>query len=140
MTLSEVNMESLRAYIRSHPKEQSEILHSNLRYIFFKLTEPNPVKGSLGVPLSPERSIAIDHNSLPWQLPTLIETEVPTFNSKGELNGFERFTRFMLPQDSGSAIKGAGRVDIFCGGGQKTENRANHMKRKGKLYFLLKKR
>ncbi len=140
MQLADVTMQSLRDYILKHPDEQKEIFYHNPRYIFFTLTRPQPIKGTLGLPLTPERSIAIDYKTLPWQLPALIDTRIPTFNKQGKLAGYQQFRRFMAAQDTGAAIKGAGRVDIFWGAGRTAENRANYMKEKGRLYFLLKKR
>lgn len=140
MQLADVNMESIRDYLNRHPEEREAILHHNPRFIFFKLLESKPPKGSGGVALTPERSIAIDPATLPWQAPAFIATERPTFNNQGELDSYTPFNRFMMAQDTGSAIKGSGRVDIFWGNGLDAEKTASHLKEKGHLYFLVKKR
>jgi membrane-bound lytic murein transglycosylase A len=64
---------------------------------------------------------------------------MPTVGADGQITGWKTLTRFVFPQDSGAAIKGTGRVDIFWGDGEYAEIAANHMKEQGKLYFLVKK-
>lgn len=140
MELSNVNMESIRQYLDDHPDEQDAIFHHNPRYIFFTLKENRAPKGSGGVPLTAERSIALDNATLPWQAPAFISTRRPIFNKDGEIERYEQFNRFMMAQDTGAAIKGAGRVDIFWGNGPDAEKTASHLKEKGHLFFLVKKK
>lgn len=128
-------MDSIRDYLNKNPQEQSRILHHNPRFIFFTEKEDKAPIGSNGIALTAERSIAIDQQILPWQALCFIDTTLPT---TGEQEGII-FSSFMLPQDSGAAIKGAGRVDIFWGNGKKAKNIASHMKEKGNVYFLIKK-
>ncbi len=125
MKLEDVNMESIRDYLNKHPQEIKSVLHHNPRFIFFKLLENKSPKGSGGVPLTPQRSIAIDTKNLPWQAPAFITTKRPTFNNLGEVKSYRPFNRFMMAQDTGAAIKGSGRVDIFWGNGLDAERTAS---------------
>lgn len=140
MTLEETNMESIRHYLTTHPSEQKRVLNYNPRFIFFKWAggDKKP-KGSGGVELTPGRSIAIDNNTLPWQSLGYITTSRPNFNDEGVRIGERPLTRFVVAQDTGSAIKGSGRVDIFWGNGKEPEKTASYMKETGNLFFLIKK-
>ena len=140
MKLADVNMESIRDYLNTHPKEQDTIFQYNPRFTFFKLLESKSPKGSGGVGLTPERSIAIDTSTLPWQAPAFVSTNIPTFNDEGGIKTYQPFNRFMMAQDTGAAITGSGRVDIFWGNGSEAEKTASHLKEKGHLYFLVKKK
>lgn len=135
MSLEQTNMDSIRAYLTNHPEQQSRILHHNPRYIFFADKGNKAPVGSNGMELTAERSIAIDQTVLPWQTICFLQS---TFPQAAEQGGTV-FSSFMLPQDSGAAIKGPGRVDIFWGNGSRAKNIASHMKEEGKLYFLIKK-
>ena len=141
MSLEEISMEKIREYLTSNPDKAKEIYYHNERYIFFSwASNNNPPAGSSGVQLTPERSIAIDQKMLPAQALGFLITRTPIFNKKGELTGWAPYSRIVLPQDSGSAIKGAGRVDLFWGNGENAKASAGIMKEEGTLYFLVKKR
>ena len=139
MELQDVTIPAIRSYFNQHPEQIVEMLHHNPRYIFFKWGDGSGPKGSLGQVLTPGRSIAIDHSILPTGTIGYIISRKPVLGSDGSISHWKQFSRFVLPQDSGSAIKGAGRVDLFWGAGDYAKTAANHMKEKGKFYFLLKK-
>lgn len=140
MTLDEVNIPAIRAYLKQHPKEQQRILHHNPRFIFFAWGDTIGPQGSCGEVLTPGRSIAIDHSVLPGGTLGYLVSRTPNLRADGQQDGWQPLARFVYPQDSGAAIKGTGRVDIFLGQGRAAEFAANHMKEDGKLYFLVKKR
>ena len=100
--------------------------------------EEGPV-GSLGVPLTAGRSIATDRRLFPKAALAFIVTQRPVLDPSGKLVGWEPFSRFVLNQDTGSAIRGGQRVDLFFGTGREAAAAAGHMKSTGKLYFLIKK-
>ncbi|MGL1932822.1 MAG: MltA domain-containing protein [Desulfotalea sp.] len=135
LSREETNMESIRAYLNLHPNELKQILHYNPRYIFFRDAGNKPIVGSASIPLTPMRSIAIDEKSLPWQLPILLSSSFPHFSETGLQT--KMINRFLVAQDTGSAIKGFGRIDLFCGSGEIARRTASHMKEKGSLYFLV---
>ncbi len=140
MELEDVTMPKIRQYLTNNPHELERILHHNKKFIFFSWAPSNkPPRGSSGVSLTPERSIAIDQNTLPAAAIGYIMTREPIFDDKGTLTGWKPFNHFVLPQDSGSAIKGAGRADIFWGHGSTAKAKAGVMKEPGALYFLVKK-
>ena len=139
MTLEEVNIPAIRAYLRHHPEQQQRILQHNPRFIFFTRGDSLPPKGSSGERLTPGRSIAMDASSLPGGTIGYLASRRPVFDLNGTITDWIPLNRFVFPQDSGAAIKGTGRVDIFWGNGNYAELAANHMKEEGKLYFLVKK-
>jgi len=120
-------------YLKANPEQQGIYLPRNNRFIFFRETSGKPPQGSLGVPVTAERSIATDKSIMPPGALALISAPIP---EKGSL---ERsvVSRFVLDQDTGSAIKGAGRVDIFMGTGKSAGDRAGLINHDGKLYYLL---
>jgi membrane-bound lytic murein transglycosylase A len=136
---SDISMQMIRQYLREHPAETKRILHFNSKFVFFKWEDGEP-QGSLGEVLTPGRSIAVDREALPiWAMGYII-TQRPVMDQTGTVTGWEPLRRFVLPQDSGEAIKGTGRADVFWGNGLYAETAAGLMKEKGQLYFLVRKR
>ncbi|NES81327.1 MAG: murein transglycosylase A, partial [Moorea sp. SIO2B7] len=123
-------------YFQANPLELNEYLPRNNRFIFFQETKGAPPRGSLGVPVTPDRSIATDKSLMPPGALALIRTPIPYLNQSGELEA-PLVSRYVLDQDTGSAIKGAGRVDIFLGGGKVAGDRAGMIDWTGQLYYLL---
>jgi membrane-bound lytic murein transglycosylase A len=139
MKLEEVSIPAIRRYLSNHPEKTERILHHNPRFIFFAFGDNLGPRGSSGEVLTPGRSIAIDHKALPGGALGFLATRKPVLDDKGNITGWTSFNRFVFPQDSGSAIKGAGRVDVFWGKGLYAETAANNMKEEGALFFLVKK-
>ena len=139
MTLEASSIPAIRHYLDHHPEELSRVLHHNPRYIFFRLLGEEAPRGSLGLPLTGGRSVAIDRDTLPDTMVAWLETTVPVLDDKGEIVTWRNSGRFVRPQDSGSAITGTGRVDLFLGSGQYAETAAGTMRQPGRLYFLVKK-
>jgi membrane-bound lytic murein transglycosylase A len=119
-------------------QEIYDVLSHNERYTFFRFLEKDPV-GSLGESVTPDRTIATDPDYFPEGALAFISLRKPVFDADGNIKERVNFSRFVLSQDKGSAIKGPGRVDIFCGFGTKAENTAGTLKEDGELYLLLKK-
>lgn len=130
------SMESIRTYFSGHPDQLQPYLNRNERYTFFKIGENEPV-GCLGLELTPERSIAIDKQIFPAGALSYIVTTIPAVNASMEVEQYVPWSRFVLNQDEGGAIKGSHRVDIFWGTGNRAEAVASHMKQPGKLYYLI---
>lgn len=139
LTLEEANIPAIRAYLHDHPEQQQRILQQNPRFIFFSWGDTLPPKGSSGEPLTPGRSIAIDPSALPGGTIGYLASRRPVMAGNGTITGWTPLNRFVFPQDSGAAIKGTGRVDIFWGAGNYAEVAASHMKEEGTLFFLVKK-
>jgi membrane-bound lytic murein transglycosylase A len=131
----EMSMQRLRQYLLDHPEEQSEIFSYNESYVFFRFLEEGPL-GSLEVPLTPGRSLATDSRLFPKGALAFIITEKPVIDAAGRLAGWQPFARFVLNQDTGAAIRGPQRADLYFGTGFEAEAGAGYMNRQGKLYFL----
>lgn len=140
MTREEATMPTIRHYLRQNPGEQKRILHHNPRFIFFQWNDKKESPtGSLGLPLTAGRSIAVDPATLPTGVMAYLVSQKPVLDGEGRLLQWEPMHRFVLPQDAGAAIKGAGRADLFWGNGHYAETVAGNMKEQGQLYFLVKK-
>lgn len=132
---AEMSMQRLRRYLLEFPEERSEIFSYNESYVFFRFLEEGPL-GNLEVPLTAGRSIATDARLFPKGALAFISTERPVLDATGEIVGWQPFSRFVLNQDTGGAIRGPQRVDLYFGTGAEAEGLAGYMNRTGKLYFL----
>jgi membrane-bound lytic murein transglycosylase A len=131
----EMSMQRLRGYLSDHPEEQNEIFSYNESYVFFRFLQEGPL-GNIEVPLTAGRSIATDARLFPKGALAFISTERPVLDAAGGLAGWQPFSRFVLNQDTGGAIRGPQRVDLYFGTGAEAEGAAGYMNRPGKLYFL----
>lgn len=136
MKLEDANMASIRDYIRAHPQERDEILFHNDSYIFFRWTDARGATGALGEELTPGRSIAADKSIFPAAGLGFLASRRPVTQGEQVVQWIP-MNRFVTLQDSGSAIRGPGRVDLFWGTGNAAGFTAGHMKEEGALYFLL---
>jgi membrane-bound lytic murein transglycosylase A len=136
LTREAVSLPTLRAWLAAaSPGERARVLHHNEAVVFFRRLD-GPPPGSLGVPVTPGRSIATDLRLFPPGALAFVVTERPRRTADGGL-AWERLARFVLNQDSGGAIRGPGRVDLFWGRGEDAELAAGLMKQPGRLFFLL---
>jgi len=136
LTLAEASIDSIRRYLATHPDEIREILHQNDSFIFFEWTTTHGAIGSLGRELTAGRSIAMDRNRFPPGALSFLSSRKPVLGN-GRVISWTPFSRFVLLQDTGSAIRGSGRVDLFWGTGKDAGLAASRMKEDGTLYFLL---
>ena len=128
----DVTLFTIKDWLRSNPARLNEVLAKNPSYIFFELRDgaaDGPV-GSLNVTLTPRRSIAVDRNVIPLGAPVWLQTTLPN-EQQSPLN------QLMLAQDTGGAIKGHVRADVFWGHGDEAEKIAGRMKQQGELFVLL---
>jgi len=129
----EVSMRSIRDWLAAHPAEAAGVMAENARYVFFRrLDGPGPV-GALGVPLTAGRSLAVDPAAIPLGAPVWLQTTTALAPERP-------VRRLMVAQDTGAAIKGAVRGDIFFGAGADAARRAGAMKRAGRYFVLLPRR
>ena len=131
-----MSMQAIRRYLTENPAVLDEVLNHNPSYIFFRQVENGP-SGSLGVLLTPGRSVALDSKIFPKGALGFISCQKPTVTDQGDIIGWTQFSRFVLNQDTGGAIRGAGRADIFWGSGSYAELAAGHLKHDGDLYILI---
>ena len=131
-----MSMQAIRAYLHKHPDEVDTILAYNKSYIFFNIEEDGPL-GCLNLKLTPGRSIALDRKTFPLSALGFIVTKKPLIDGGGNISSWSKFNRFVLNHDTGGAIKGPGRGDIFWGTGKYAEIAAGYMQHKGDLYFIV---
>ncbi|GBD96061.1 MAG TPA: transglycosylase [Nitrospirae bacterium] len=131
----EVSLQSIKAYLYENPDEVREILTHNQSYVFFREVEEGPL-GYIEVPLTPNRSIAMDRKVIPRGGLAFIETDIPVFKNR-KVTGWKPLKRFVLVQDTGGAIRGHGRVDIFFGHEENAELLAGHLKQRGRVFLIV---
>jgi len=135
-TRESLSMQGIRKTLRDNPDQLREILYYNESYVFFRTVGEGPV-GSIGVALTGGRSIATDPAVFPRGALAFVKTRKPEIGPNGDIRSWVPFSRFVLNQDAGGAITGAGRVDLFCGRGREAEIAAGHLREEGELYFLV---
>ncbi len=138
LTKEETSMQTIRKFLSEHPQMVDEVLNSNPSYIFFRVLGEEGALGSLNVPVTPGRSLALDSRLFPPGALAFISTQKPVTDESGKIVRWENLKRFVLNQDTGGAIRGAGRADLFWGSGSYAEIAAGHMKQEGDLYILIK--
>ncbi|MBW4563509.1 MAG: murein transglycosylase A [Mojavia pulchra JT2-VF2] len=136
LPLESLTLPRLISYFRQSPQELNNYLPRWERFVFFKETSGTPATGSIHVPVTAERSIATDKSLMPPGALALVYTSIPYPTKAGSLE-YRKVSRFVLDQDTGSAIKGPGRVDYFMGTGKLAGDRAGVMGGNGSLYYLL---
>ena len=129
-------MPRLISYFRQQPQELSNYLPRWERFVFFQETSGRQATGSINVPVTADRSIATDKSLMPPGALALIHNSFPYPAKSGGLE-FRAVSRYVLDQDTGSAIKGPGRVDYFMGSGKLAGDRAGVTGGNGSLYYLL---
>jgi membrane-bound lytic murein transglycosylase A len=133
LTKEAATMQTVRQWLREHPDEATALMQRNARYIFFReIPGAGPI-GALGVALTPGRSLAVDPSLLPLGAPLWLDTTYPA----GTPEAGQPLRRLVVAQDSGSAIKGAVRGDLYWGSGDEALRFAGPMKQPGRYYLLL---
>ena len=131
----QISTERVREWLGAHPEEAQELRAANRSYMFFRITglsnEGEPV-GAQGVPLTPGRSIAVDrlHD---YGTPFFIEADLPLASDKP----VSPFRRLMVAQDTGSAIVGPARADLYWGSGDDAGRVAGRIHHAGRFVMLL---
>lgn len=133
MTKDNASMQAIKRYLTEHPKEIHPILNQNKSFVFFELLGKQAALGTQGVPLTPGYSLAIDLKWIPIGTPLWLNTTRP---DKHRDDG-KPFQRLMIAQDTGGAIRGLVRGDVFWGAGKKATYIAGHMRNNGHYWLLL---
>lgn len=138
LTRERVSMQSIRAWLKDHPGRGAELMARNPSFIFFRVVEgalksvgkeQGPV-GAQGIPLTPGRSLAIDRRYISLGIPIWLDTTDPVQHG-------EPIRKLVIAQDTGSAIKGPVRGDLFWGFGPRAALQAGLMKQPGHYFLLL---
>jgi membrane-bound lytic murein transglycosylase A len=125
------SMQGMKDWARRHPAKVRRFMNANPSFVFFRELQPDlpgPI-GTLGVPLTAERSIAVDPRVIPLGVPVFLATTWPA--SPRPLN------RLMVAQDTGGAINGGVRADFYWGFGEGAGNQAGKMRQSGRMWVLL---
>lgn len=130
VTREEMSLNAIRAWLKTHPEETESLLGENPSYVFFRVLEGEGPLGGQGVPLTAGRSLAVDRRFLPYGVPVWLDTTDP-------IRAGQPFRRLMVAQDTGGAIRGPVRGDVFFGQGAEAERYAGQMKQKGRYILLL---
>ena len=135
--IGNMSFKTFISYLSSQPQEREErLIDINPRYIFFRAKAKDSLPyGAIGRALTPGRSVAVDPQYIPYGLPGLLKSKRPVAQGTGLV--FKDFTRFINTHDTGSAIRGPGRVDLFWGSGPVAETEASSMKASGELYLFV---
>ncbi len=132
--LPKPSMQGIRDWLHAHPREADEVMNTNPSYVFFKLSAGDEyAKGAQGISLTPLRSIAVDDDRATYGVPTYLDTYMTQFGSSNQV----KLRRLFVSQDTGGALKGPARVDIFFGRGEQEEWQAGHQNAQGNTYWLL---
>lgn len=132
MVAADVTLPALRAWLEAHPASASELMNCNPSYVFFTERELPPGAGPIGsmqASLTPMRSVAVDPNFIALATPLWLATDYPQTRAP--------LRRLVFAQDTGGAIRGPVRADLFCGSGPAAEQLAGTLKQSGELYALL---
>ena len=132
----QLTLPKLLEFFAANPKQLDKYIPRNNRFVFFRETDGRPPTGSLGVPVTGDRSIATDKSIMPPGALAIIVAPIPDVEPTGKIDT-RVVSRYVLDQDTGSAIKGAGRVDIFLGSGEVAGERAGLLNGSGNLFYLL---
>ena len=136
ITPGQGSMQGIKQYFREHPEDIPRYLFKNKRYIFFHLSGTGP-RGSSGAELVAGRSIATDKRLYPAGGLVFITARKPILNDRNRIARWERFSRFVLDQDTGAAIRGPGRADLYFGVGERAGAMAGRYMERGKMFYLL---
>jgi membrane-bound lytic murein transglycosylase A len=133
----EMSMDKIRTFIAEHPDEGRELMRMNRSYVFFREVEElasdaEPI-GAQGVSLTRGRSIAVDRLLHVYGTPFWIEADLPLENE----NAANPFRRLVIAQDTGGAIVGPARADIYFGAGIEAGTVAGRLRHSGTFYMLV---
>ncbi len=135
LTKEEVSLQSIRAWLKAHPERAAELMNQNRSYVFFRLLTGQAPEGASGVELTAGRSLAIDDELLPYGVPLWIDSTAPAVPELGRAE--QPLRRLAVAQDTGGAIRGAVRADLFLGPGREAEELAGRLKQPLRLWLLL---
>jgi len=139
-----INMQTMREYILKHPESESKILNTNESYVFFRLKDRAEIIGNLGLPLTAKESVAMDSNLIPKASLVFIKLAIPYKKAPTDTavprSQRKEMEKFFLVQDTGGAIKGGGRVDIYFGEGDEAFFYAGQTASRGLVYLIVAKK
>jgi len=133
MTKQTASMQGIRAYLEANPEEILPVINRNKSFVFFQILHHSAAMGAQGVALTPGYSLAVDRKWIPLGTPLWLSTTRPVIDSDKP----KKLQRLMIAQDTGGAIRGAVRGDVFWGAGDEATYIAGKMKNEGHYWLLL---
>lgn len=133
MTKDNASMQAIKRYLTDNPKEINPVLNENQSFVFFSVQNQKAALGTQGVPLTAGYSLAVDRQWIPLGSPLWLDTTIPNQHR----DDGKPFHRLMIAQDTGGAIRGAIRGDVYWGSGDLATYLAGHMKNTGNYWLLL---
>lgn len=133
LTKDNASKRGIKRYLESQPKKTNTILHKNSSFVFFQDLKHPMGLGAKGIALTPGYSLAIDKKWIPLGAPLWLDTIIPDKQTDTE----KQFQRLMIAQDTGGAITGLMRGDIYWGSGKRASYLGEHMKHDGRYWLLL---
>lgn len=130
----DISLQSIHQWLNKHPKRGIWLMNKNKSFVFFKKLPGQHVFGTNKIPLTAYYSLAVDNNTIPLGLPVYLSTTLPSAKKSTPPS---RFNRLMIAQDTGGAIVGAVRGDVYLGEGKRAAIIAGHMRSRGKFWVLL---
>lgn len=134
MTKENASMQGIRAYLEAHPKEIIPVINNNQSFVFFRVLKQTAAMGAQGIALTPGYSLAVDRKWIPLGTPLWLVTSRPDQQAPDKP---KLLRRLMIAQDTGGAIKGQVRGDVFWGEGEEATYIAGKMKNPGHYWLLL---
>lgn len=138
ITTSQGSMQEIKKYFARNPQDTTKYLSQNKRYIFFSLSDEGAI-GSGGGELVGGRSIATDKSIYPAGGLVFVKVRQPVLDANNKIKSWKPISRFVIDQDTGSAIRGKARADLYFGTGDEAGAKAGHYHEKGEVYYLIKK-
>lgn len=133
MTRDNASKKAVKRYLKEHPHSAKSILHKNKSFVFFEDLKEEKALGAKGMALTPGYSLAIDRKWIPLGSPLWLATKKPEQQSER----VKKFHRLVIAQDTGGAIRGLMRGDIYWGSGKRAAFLGEHMKNSGRFWLLL---
>ena len=134
MVLEEVSMQSIRAWLEANPEKASAVMETNPSFVFYRELAGDGPLGSQGVARTAGRSLAVDRSFVPLGLPVWVDSTLPPLGSQEE----ERpLRKLLVAQDTGGAIRGPLRGDVFWGHGDEAAEVAGRMRQVARMWLLL---
>ncbi len=132
LTKENMSAHAIKDWLYSHPDQAKEVMQANPSYVFFREIKGDGPIGGQGVALTPMRSLAVDKRYIPYGVPVWLNVDLTAKEEQGE-----KVNRLFVAQDTGGAIKGPIRSDLFFGYGSEAEDLAGYQNSKGRYFLLL---
>ena len=136
---SKISMQSIVSWLKYNPSKSQKVMNLNPSFVYFKILHQNSPNGAQGLPLTPRISMAVDREYIPLGSLLYLSTYTPKLDKldKGKIIRGKSLNKFMVAQDTGGAIKGSVRGDVFWGVGNAAKFLAGHMNSKGRYWLLI---